>query len=256
MWDNPRQLNAVALLIVIVAVAMFTCAGTLWAIRQPIFALKEVVIRGPLVRTNPAHVEAVVREELRGTFFTMRLADARESLVRVPWVRAVALRRTWPKTLEITVTEHEPLARWNDGALVNAQGEVFAADYDGELPQFGGPEGSAADVTAHFREFGETLKPIGLALAEIRLSARAAWEIRTNGTTPLTLELGRIEPAARLARFVAYYPGTIARLRSAGTRVDKVDLRYRNGFAARVPGFKEAPAKRAAPAPEERRGRV
>jgi len=212
------------------------------------------VIRGPLTRANPAHLEAVVREELKGTFFTLRLAEARESLVRVPWVRAVGLRRAWPKTLEIIVTEHEPLARWNEGSLVNVQGETFTADYNGELPQFSGPEGSAFDVTAHFRDFGQTLKPIGLSLAEIRLSERAAWEIKTDGPNPLMLELGRVDPGARLARFVEYYPGTVAKLQRAGTRVERIDLRYRNGFAARVPGFRETPAKK--PAPDQVRGKV
>ncbi len=62
----------------------------------------------------------------------------------MPWVRKVALRRQWPRRLEVTIEEHSPLARWNDAGLVNAQGEVFVADYDGELPQFDGPEGSAA----------------------------------------------------------------------------------------------------------------
>jgi cell division protein FtsQ len=183
----------------------------------------------------------------------MRLVDARESLVKVPWVRAVALRRAWPRTLEITVTEHEPLARWNDSALVDTHGDIFSADYDGELPQFAGPEGSAADVAARFREFGDTLKPTGLALAEIRLSERAAWVIRTEGPAPLTIELGRVEPAARLARFVAHYQGTVARMQNAGRRVDRVDLRYRNGFAVRVPGFTETPAKK--PAPDRTRGK-
>jgi cell division protein FtsQ len=254
MWDNTRQLNQVALAIAVAAVAMLGYAATLWAVRQPVFALQEVVIRGPLARANPAHLEAVVREELKGTFFTLRLADARESLSKVPWVRAVGLRRTWPRTLEIIVTEHEPLARWNENSLVNVQGETFTADYDGELPQFSGPDGSAADVAAHFREFGQVLKPTGLSLAEIRLSERAAWQIRTEGPNPLMLELGRIDPGTRLARFVAYYPGTIVRLQRAGTRVERVDLRYRNGFAARVPGFKETPAKR--PAPDQGRGKV
>ena len=32
----------------------------------------------------------------------------------------------------------------------------------------------------------------------------------------------------------------------AGTRVDYVDLRYRNGFAARVPQFREKPGRPAA----------
>jgi cell division protein FtsQ len=254
MWDNTRQLNQVALVIAVAAVAMLVYAATLWAVRQPVFALQEVVIRGPLTRANAAHLEAVVREELKGTFFTLRLADARESLVRVPWVRAVGLRRAWPKTLEVIVTEHEPLARWNESSLVNVQGETFTADYDGELPQFSGPEGSAFDVTAHFREFGERLKPIGLSLAEIRLSERAAWEIKTEGPNPLRLELGRVEPGTRLARFVEYYPGTVAKLQRAGTRVERVDLRYRNGFAARVPGFRETPAKK--PGPDQVRGKV
>ena len=254
MWDNTRQLNQVALAIAVAAVAMLVYAATLWAVRQPVFALQEVVIRGPLTRASPAHLEAIVREELKGTFFTLRLADARESLVKVPWVRAVGLRRAWPKTLEIIVTEHEPLARWNEGSLVNVQGETFTADFDGELPQFTGPDGSAFDVTAHFREFGQTLEPTGLSLAEIRLSERAAWQIRTEGANPLMLELGRVDPGARLARFVAYYPGTIQKLQRAGTRVEHIDLRYRNGFAARVPGFRETPGKK--PTPDQVRGKV
>jgi cell division protein FtsQ len=246
MWDNPRQLNAVALMVVAAAVTMLAVAAVRWATRQPAFALREVVIHGPLQRANPAHIEAVVREELRGTFFTLRLADARASLANVPWVRAVTLRRAWPLRLEVSVTEHEPLARWNDSALVNVQGETFSADYDGELPQFTGPEGRAADVAAHFREFMQVLRPTGLAVAEIRLTERAAWELKTEGAAALTLELGRVEPDARLARFVAYYTATLGRLRRGGVRVDQVDLRYRNGFAARVPGFRESTAKKPA----------
>jgi cell division protein FtsQ len=62
---------------------------------------------------------------------------------------------------------------------------------------------------------------------------------------PLDIELGREEPGERLARFVAVYGRTIATLARAGTRVDRVDLRYRNGSAARVPGFRERPPKKA-----------
>jgi cell division protein FtsQ len=245
MWDNPRQLNAVALIVAMAAIVILSVAGVNWAARQPVFALREVIVRGPLERVNPAHIEAVVREELRGTFFTLRLTDARVSISRVPWVRSAVLRRAWPLRLEITVSEHEPLARWNDGALVNVQGETFVADYDGELPQFIGPEGSAPEVTARFREFAQTLSTTGMSIAELRLSERSAWELRTDGDGAMTLALGRAEPVARLARFVAYYPTTIGRLHRSGARVDRVDLRYRNGFAARLPAFKDAALRRA-----------
>jgi cell division protein FtsQ len=246
MWDDARQMNAVALCVAVAALAMLALAALAWTVRQPLFAFREVVIYGPLVRANPAHLEAVVREELRGTFFTMRLADARASLSRVPWVRGLALRRAWPGRLEVTVSEHAPLARWNDSALVNTHGETFTADYAGDLPQFTGPDGSAAEVAMRFREFGEMLRATELAIAEIRLSPRGGWRLKTDGSNPLTLELGRVDAGARLTRLVAYYGGTLGRLQRAGLRVDQVDLRYRNGFAARMPGFKEPPAKKPA----------
>jgi hypothetical protein len=40
------------------------------------------------------------------------------------------------------------------------------------------------------------------------------------------------------------YERTIGTLGRAGTRIEHVDLRYRNGFAARVPGFRERTQKK------------
>ena len=239
MWDDPRRLNALALLFAVAATAMLLYGALAWAVRQPVFAIRRVIVDGALTRVNPAHVSAVVREELRGTFFTLRLPDARASLQRVPWVKSVALRRRWPDALELSFVEHEPLARWNDNALVDTEGEAFSADYDGELPQLAGPEGSASVVVDRYRDFGKALAPRSLSIAELRLSLRGAWQIRTSGSAPLTIELGRSAPEERLLRLVSYYSRTIGALARAGKPVEYVDLRYRNGFAARVPGFAE-----------------
>jgi len=248
MWDDPRQLNAIAAALALIAGAFLLWGVLALAVRQPAFAFREVVVRGSLGHVSAAHLEAVVRDELAGTFFTMNLERARTSLARVPWVRSVALRRQWPQRLEVVVEEHVPFARWNDAALVNEQGEVFVADYDGELPQFEGPEGRAAEVAARFREWGSALAPVALAVESLRLSARGGWHLTARGGPgAIAIELGRDEPSARLARFVAAYERTVGALARAGTNIGHVDLRYRNGFAARVPGFRErAPKKRAA----------
>lgn len=249
MWDDARQMNATAFGLALIATGLLLWGGVSWIARQPAFAFREVVVVGPLERTDAAHLEAVIRGELAGTFFTMSLDHARVALTRVPWVRKAALRRQWPQRLEVAVEEHAPLARWNESALVNTQGEVFGADYDGELPQFEGPEGRAAEVAERYREWGEALQPLALSVQEVKLSPRGGWRVRaTGGFGALAIELGREEPSARLARFVAAYGRTVGTLARAGTRIDHVDLRYRNGFAARLPGFKERP-------PTERRMR-
>ena len=234
MWDDAKQLNAVAAALALVAALGLAWGALAWALRQPPFEFREVIVRGPLERASPAHVEAAIRGELTGTFFTMNLDRARSSLAAVPWVRNVALRRQWPQRLEVTIEEHAPLARWNDAGLVNTEGEAFVADYNGELPQFDGPDGSAA------------LVPLALTLEGIRLSPRGGWRLAARGANGmLAIELGREEPAARLAHFVAAYERTLGALARAGTRIEHVDLRYRNGFAASVPGFRERAPKKA-----------
>ena len=245
MWDDAKQLDALANGLALLSVAVLLWGTVAWAARQAPFAFREVVVRGTLARVDPAQLESVVRHELSGTFFTMSLESARASLTKLPWVRSVALRRQWPQRLEVTVEEHVPFGRWNDTALVDTFGSVFAADYDGALPQFAGPQERAAEVADRYREASAALAPLGLEVAAVRLSARGGWQITARGASSrLAIELGREEPAARLERFVAAYERTIGALARAGTRIEHVDLRYRNGFAARVPGFRERVQKK------------
>ena len=124
-----------------------------------------------------------------------------------------------------TLEEHAPVARWNDAGLVKSQGEVFVADYNGELPQFDGPDGSATQVADRYREWSEALAPLALTLERVRLSPRGGWRLAARGGGgALAIELGRD-------------------VWSKGF-VEHVDLRYRNGFAARVPGFQERAPKK------------
>lgn len=245
MWDDARQLNAMAATLVVMAGAALIYAAVAWLVRQPVFAFREVVVTTPLARANGAYLETVVRSELSGTFFTLDLAHARAALARVPWVRSAGLRRQWPRRLEIEIDEHAPLARWNDAGLVDTQGEVFVADWNGELPQLSGPQGSAATIAARYRDWSRLLAPLDLRVRGVSMSARGAWQIRAEGRAgALAIELGRDEPDARLARLIAAYPRTLEALARAGKPVERVDLRYRNGFAAHVAGATDKPAHR------------
>jgi cell division protein FtsQ len=244
MWDDAKQMNALALTLMLLATVGLIIALVTFVVRLPAFAFTEVVVTTPLTRVNDATLEATIRDQLAGTFFTMDLARARAALADVPWVRDVALRRLWPNRLEVIVAEHDPLARFNEGQFLSVQGQVFTAQSRDMLPKFEGPEARAGEMAERFRAWSEVLRPLSLQLSEVRLSPRGGWRLRATGTDgDLTLELGREEPDARLARFVAAHRQTLGALARAGTKVEVVDLRYRNGFAVRVPSFREKNAR-------------
>ena len=147
MWDDAKQMNAIAATLCVLVAAALLWTGIAWVVRQPVFALREVVVTNRLERASAAHLEAVVREELTGTFFTMDLARAQHALAQVPWVRSVALRRQWPHRLEVEVEEHAPFARWNDAALA-----ILQAD-DRERPTVPWTKRSLGDL---YRRVGRT----------------------------------------------------------------------------------------------------
>lgn len=235
MWDKPAALNFIADLLFVAVLLAVLYAGVFHAVRQPVFSITQVSVATPVVHVTRQQVEDIVRREVGGTLFTLNLDAVRGAFEKLPWVRSATVRRQWPGGLEVALTEHVPLARWGRDALVNVQGEVFAAAFDGALPVFNGPPGAAKEMAIQYDHFRRNLEDIGRIPGEINLSPRRAWQLKLDDGT--TLDLGREQVEQRLRRFVAVYPRTIARM----TRpVDRVDLRYANGFAARVPGLPAA----------------
>jgi cell division protein FtsQ len=232
MWDDHRLLNQIAGALVALCALTIACAAVATLVRLPAFAFREVRVAGDIAHTTREQIEAIARE-LGGTFFTLDLEQARARFEKLPWVRAAAVRRAWPDALEVSLEEHVPLARWRDVGLVNTYGERFAAATPAVLPVFVGPDDAAAEMAQHYVQFRQLLSAIGRAPAEVRLAGRRAWSVRLDDGH--VLELGRQDVVARLARFASVYPRLAARLPAERTRID---LRYPNGFAVRVPGLR------------------
>lgn len=238
MWDRPEHLNAIANALFAATFLAVFFAAFHFAVHLPIFPLREVRLTAEPAHVRRGEIEAVVKRELNGNFFTVDLARARKAFEAIAWVRKADVRRQWPDRLDVTLEEHEPLARWGTDALVSTQGDVFRAHYEGRLPVFNGPDGTAKEMAIHFAYFRRALAAIGREPVQVDVSARRAWTLRLD--TGTALELGRADIEGRLARFVQNYEQAATLL---GRRMEYVDLRYANGFAVRVPELARAEAK-------------
>lgn len=242
-WHDVRLLNAAANGLMALAGAALLAGLAAWLVQRPTFALQAVVVEPaaeqPLQHVNRALLRSAGAARLHGNFFTVDLAAVRESFEQVPWVRRAQVRRIWPNTLRVGIEEHQPLAVWQDGRLVNRQGELFAANVaeaeaEGALLEFSGPPGSEGEVTRRWHELREQLAPLSLAPEALTLSARYAWSARLDNGTVLLLGREQGLPIAdRVARWVSLAPTVQTRL---NREIAMVDLRYPNGFAMRAPG--------------------
>ncbi len=236
VWDRPEILNAIAGALCAAAGLLGVYAALHYAVRLPAFQLREVRVVVGLGHVTSDQVEAIVKRELKGNFFTLDMAVCRAAFEKLPWVRKVKLRRQWPDRLEVALEEHLPLARWGGAALVNTHGELFAAAYDEKLPLFVGDQASVKEIAIQYAYFLRSLAAIRQAPVQVQLSPRRAWRVRLK--SGLVIELGRENIESRLERFIAVYDRTLGTLQR---RLDYVDLRYRDGFAVRIPELSPAP---------------
>lgn len=233
MWDNAPLLKNIANALLVFSVLAALYGMAYYAVHLPgLFPLQSVQLSAAPQRVAVAEVLQTVRNETQGNFFTVDIDRVRASLEKLPWVRSVSIRREFPHRLVAQLEEHQALARWNNAALVNQYGEVFAAHTEQTLPNFIGPDGTSAEVASQYADFNRQLTPVGLQALQLALSPRRAWQLRLN--SGVVLELGREDMQQRLARFVAVQ-STEDRVQRAEGEI-YVDLRYRNGFAVRQGG--------------------
>lgn len=226
MWDKPHLLRIFAAMLFGISLVLLAYSLVHYALQLPLFKLRTVQLSHTPQQVDMLQLKQVVNRAVSGSFFTVDLEQTRRSFEQLAWVRKVSVRRHFPWSLEVTLEEHVPLARWNSSALVNTYGEVFAGQSKLALPDFNGEPDSSLQVAQMYAAMSRQLEVLQRSITQINLSQRYAWQLRLDNG--MLLELGREQMQQRLARFVAVYPYSLATL---AHKLNHVDLRYRNGFA-------------------------
>lgn len=231
MWDNAHLLRGIANVLFGFSVLLMVYGLLRYVAQLPAFSLHAVVLTATPQRVDVTQLEEVVREQVRGNFFTVDLAETRAAFQQLPWVRSVSVRRKFPWQLEVVLEEHTALARWNKTSLVNTYGELFDAKSDETLPEFSGEQENSLVVARMYGELEQELLPMQRHIVQLDLSPRMAWQVKLDDG--MEIALGREEMRERLARFVKVFPYSVA-VRVPNAR--RIDLRYRNGFAVQPLG--------------------
>lgn len=219
--------------------------GKEWLFSSPTFALERIGFEG----TNRASQDELLRLSglaLGDNIFETDLSGAEKAMAGQPWVRAVAVERSYPRTLLVKVVEHEAAALADLGGLyyVSEEGKAFkklAPGEDGDLPILVGVTrdeyvANEAEIERLFREALEALDVYHRAGLEQRAPVS---EVRIDRVEGLTFFCGREAAAVKLG--TGDYQDKFSRLdklltelsrRGAKAEVIRLDNRARPGWVA------------------------
>ncbi|MGA0004734.1 MAG: cell division protein FtsQ/DivIB [Burkholderiaceae bacterium] len=259
LWRSPLAINRFAAGLVWLTLLTGLAAVALWVARQPAFALKSVQVVSlgpPIANLTKSDIRQAIEQAGQGTALTTPLHDLRDVLEDHAWVRQVSMRRVWPNRLLVWVEEHEPIAIWADGQLINSYGELFSAQADlgqvqerlgCQMPRLLGPVGSHLRVMERAMALQDELESHKRVLTRLELTEQLSWKAVLDGA--LVVELGRDQlPSSPIERL----QGLLMRLESleasletkSGTqRLALADLRYANGFAFRAVSASALPGR-------------
>ena len=212
-----------------------------------VLPVTDVQVEGELQFLNKDAIEAIVRENITGGYFTVDLSNIRMILLREPWVENVSLRRKWPASLNVSVVEHVPVAYWNKDAYLNEKGDVFAPLYIDKrlnLPTLNGPAGQHHNVWKFMNVLYKETALLNYEVVRLVLDERRAWQLVISRNddalnTEIDVKLGRFDTDKRMQRFMRILPALasahgLAKSASSENRIKLIDMRYPNGFAVQM----------------------
>lgn|SRR5690554_4969934 len=227
-WRLVRRFGWVFALVIAVGLAF---EG--WQLAKPHVnrPVSKIALGGDLSAYNESMLKENIFQHLQAGagFVDLDIRELQAVLAGLPWVERVRIKRVWPDTLMVEVTEHKAIARWGEDQLLNVQAKAFpqlGMRNFADLPRLSGPEHSQVRVLEQYRSLSQVLRPLGLGIAELEMRERGSWFVTaSNG---LQLLLGREEVMEKMRRFITIYE---KELKNQLVQIARVDLRYANGLA-------------------------
>ena len=217
------------------AIGLFVCglglAGTLTAggleqlLRDQ--RISTVLVHGQLKYLDARTLEEALTQEFGGTFFETSLRGVISDVKQHPWIADAAVRRVWPDTLVVEVTEQRPVAILNDTLYLGISGDLFdpPIPVNEPLPRLYGSEALSQQMYSHYGVFSERLSGL-VDVVSVTHGTDLGWVVELSGGTEI--RLGRSDLLSRLARArdVIESPAV-----ESLDRIAQIDARYDNGVA-------------------------
>lgn len=190
--------------------------------------IRSIQLGGSFENLDQAEVEQALQQYLGQGFFSLDIHQLQQLLHQKSWTESVSVRRIWPDKLRVTITEKQPVARWDEGHLLSDTASVYPADTSSfaHLPIVHAASHRPQWALHRFYALQTRFDSVDERLLALRVDSRGALDVEL--TDGLEIKLGRQDIDRKIDRLVGIYLEQILPRRE---QIRRLDLRYSNGFA-------------------------
>jgi len=233
-----KSFFAKLLRLILGGVALALVLWSAWTFRQyNQLPIGKVQIIATYEHIAPQSLQSIISKHLAGNFFDLDVIDLKQSVLDLPWVQDVFIRRKWPDTIAITIKEQQPVAQWKEVALLGSNGALFTPPkqtFPIGLPLLLGPEETVKEVVETYQNIQKILSPLALDIIQLSLNDQRSWSMilrAKKNNSSVNVFLGNENIIEKLQNFTAAYP-TIMK-NNTNRPIAIIDLRYKDGVAVR-----------------------
>lgn len=193
--------------------------------------INQVVFTGELKHLDIKQMHKIIEIEMENGFLGVKLDEVSYLLNLEPWVKQVSVKKVWPDTLEINVTEHKPMATLNYQGIISQQGNYFepkVLNITKDLPIFYGEVTMINKMTEMYHALSRTLGKFNKTIKTLHLNKQDEWIVEFNRN--IKIILGRKHVLQHFSRFLIAFNSNYNQFKN---KIDTIDLRYSNGFSVR-----------------------
>ncbi len=233
-----RQRTGLFALTLVVALVAALCVDQI--LRSGYFTIERVRIVTALQRVDQGLVERSTWRNINGNYLTADLGGIEQALENLPGVYQAVIRRVWPQTLAVSVTETGAMAQFmplgaSETVPVHEFINLAPSNQLSTVPVLRAHRNDRERLIDVFKQILPALHAVELEPLALSVSPAGRWklELQIGVDTPANqflLLAGRGPVKEKVTRFASSYAMA---LRSRGDMIAQVDMRYANGFAVR-----------------------
>jgi len=193
-----------------------------------ILPIKKIRAQGEFANVSEKMILNAIANDVKGGYLWIDVHNLQDKIEKLAWVKIATVKRVWPDSIVVKITEQKAYAVWKNKGLLNELGEKFEPIEvsKNDLPILSGPVDLNVKVMNEYKKFEAQLNEIGLSIHEINLDDRRAVYLQLSNE--IKISLGRSKYQKRLNRFITAYK---INLFKHSNKIDYVDMRYTNGFS-------------------------